>query len=54
MDYAAGIYTVVNTVTGTSREYRITDRVFKLPGDHVITITDELINNIREELRCAK
>lgn len=54
MDYTAGIYTVVNTVTGTSRDYRITDRVFRLPGDNVIILTDELINKIREELRCVK
>jgi signal peptidase I len=52
MDYATGVYTVINTVTGASRGYRITNRTFKLPGDNMVIVTDDLINKIREELKC--
>jgi signal peptidase I len=52
MDYQAGIYTVINTVTGSNKEYRITDQRFKLPGDNMVIVTDDLINKIREELKC--
>jgi len=34
-------------------EYHITNHKFGLPGDNVITINDEFINNVREELKNA-
>jgi hypothetical protein len=54
MDYSSGIYTVVNTVTGASKEYRITDTVFHLPGDNIFPLTDDLINKYRRDLLCVK
>jgi hypothetical protein len=54
MDYDTGTYTVVNKVIGSTTEYRITDRVFRLPGDNIITVSDEFISKIREELKCGK
>ena len=54
MDYSTGTYTAVNTVTDSSKDYIITDRAFRLPGDNIITVSDGLINKIREELKCGR
>jgi hypothetical protein len=50
MDYDSGICTVTNTITGANKEIRISERGFKLPGDSVLIINDELVNKWREEL----
>lgn len=54
MDYHTSTCTVTNTVTGSIKEIRITEQGFKLPGDQVLTINDELVNKWREELVCGK
>jgi len=53
-DYNTSTYAVINTVTGMGKEYHITDKVFKLPGDNMITINDDFINQAREDLKCVK
>lgn len=51
-NYDTNTCTVINTVTGTTKEYYITDQKFKLPGDNnVININDDFISNAREVLR---
>lgn len=52
-DYSTNTYTVINTVTGVTKYYYITEQKFKLPGDNVININDDFINNVREVLRNA-
>lgn len=54
MDYQVGICTVTNIITGATREIRIAENGFKLPSDHVLTITDDLINQWRGKLLCEK
>lgn len=53
-DYTANRCTVVNMVTGASKDVYINDGNFKLPGDNVIPISDEFINKMRSELKCVK
>jgi len=54
MDYQTGTCTVKNTYAKTEKEYIITNKKFKMPGDNIIPLTDEWINKIREELKCLK
>jgi hypothetical protein len=49
-DYDTCTCTVVNTATGSSKQYLITDKAFRLPRDNMIILTDESIDRMREEL----
>lgn len=53
-DYDECICTVTNTVTGSTKEYLITDKTFRFPRDNAILLTDDLINNIKGELVCGR
>lgn len=50
MDYSTNTCTITNTVSGKIKEVRIMERGFKLPGDNVLDVNDDLANKWREEL----
>ncbi len=54
MDYSTKTCSVHNTVIDKTKVIKITDSGFRLPGDNIILVNDELISKWREELTCLK
>jgi hypothetical protein len=50
MDYGTSTCTVTNIARGTTKDIRIVEGGFKLPGDNVLIISDEQVNKWRGEL----